>query len=145
MNKGRGVSVGGTFPSAIPFLYKNTVFFGFQPHLPPQPLPVCDYLTDREQFRGKSAAGLLIFDKPGEVSGQKCWWPAKKLQTSSKKGPKTLVACSKFANHQHRSRNIRPPAATDRALRGALAKRPSSRPTVARGTGLSYWRQRHFL
>ena len=40
-NKGRGVSVGGTFPSAIPFLYKNTVFFGFQPHLPPQPLPVC--------------------------------------------------------------------------------------------------------
>ena len=34
-------------------------------------------------------------------------------------------------NREHRRRNIRPPAATDRALRG-LRERASSRPTVAR-------------
>ncbi len=32
-----------------------------------------------------------------------------------------LVVCQKNADLQHRSRNIRPPAATDRALRRALA------------------------
>jgi len=39
-------------------------------------LPACFFLTDREQFRGKSAAGLLIFDRPGAVSGQNCCRPA---------------------------------------------------------------------
>ena len=46
-------------------------------------LPACDFLTDQEQFRGKSAGGLLKNYRPPAKKGQKRWWPAKKLQTTS--------------------------------------------------------------
>ena len=71
--------------------------------------------------RDKNAGGLLKICRPPALKARKRWWSAQKLQTSSTIGPKTLVVCLKIADLRHRSRNIRPPAATDRALRRALA------------------------
>ena len=75
----------------------------------------------RTHQRDRTAPGLLKKCRPAALKARKRWWPAQKLQTSGTIGPKMLVVCQKNADLQHRSRNIRPPAATDRALRRALA------------------------
>jgi len=87
----------------------------------PKTSVVCLIIADLRHKRPKNAPGLSKKCRPAALKGRKRARSVKKSQTGSTFAHKTLAACSKTADLQHRSRIIRPPAATDRALRGALA------------------------